>query len=1205
YYKRALSSEQILRIYQGDPTLVSNETLFNQTWKFCLTPTDGKVDGITNCNTTAVTFTLLSPKNDTFVNYSSPPYNFTWDFTGQNAYNILIDNNSDFSSPEINVTNITSVNYHAVSSGLNQGETYYWKVIVNDSSGFNYTSQVWQFTLNDPPNITQAVLNSTSLTNTTNENLTSYVTIVDPNSDPTAKAVDWRVWTGSSFQSISSLVMPFEKATISGSKVNDLSSFGNDATISGSVSLANNGGRDGLGALNFSGGYLVVPHSSSVDMLGRHTTFSLWIKTTDTSATLLRKSHSTYPDSYSLSIVGGKAVFSINTGDGGPYGTATATSTTTVSDGNWHHIAAVRTGLHTVSIYVDGVKEASGSMSSHWTQVNTNSALTIGEGYNGLIDDLYYFYNTQLTDAQIANINNTGTLSFIDSSQTSPGQTWVVNVSAFDPYTIQANSTNALTIVPEPTSPANNSFISDPVQLQWLFNGQTEYRVVVDNNADFSSPEIDFTNTTSSSLYFNTTSLPPATYYWKVQANNTYERSGFSIPRQFQLLGAPLNCFNANTAGSTYVLTTNQVGVISGSNVCINVSANNVVIDCNGYNITNNGASNAYALYSTATNTTLKNCANIDGYSVGAYGTADNFSILDTSFYNNTRDLLFSPLSGLNISDVVLDSNGNKINYTNLSAYVASVPSSLEISHSSQALSNTSYTSFENKAVLVNASSPTTFNSFSVSWTDGEATNYYEQDLNLLLYNGSWSNLNNSPDITNNLLSITNKQINGTIFLGESKEHQVASCLYIKKAGTYNIAANLYGVAILKNSSGEFPQPACIQVNASDVLVIGNSFNITNNIDGTNYGIYSTSRANITANNIAISNYSNGVRLENVSNFSSSSLRLFNNTADFVVAPYSANSTNISLTDVSFEEPSGSRINYTELSLFIATSNNTTVLWSNTPSTLPTGSNVSLNKSINISGIFTLDNLSITIPTSLVSSMLYTVNDVQLWKWNGTWTNLSANTSIVSNRAQISNLSKFSIFSLLLPSEPTVQPVQPSEPNKPLSISSTFSCPSNKLTVKATSRGRKLSGVRVVVKNSKASYVESSTTNSKGEAYFTLTANGTYSIRASKSNYDTASSSKSITLCQKPTQQQNQTNETSTEKIIVTTSPIKLIITAPQLSDLNSSVAVHAFYTNSSPASGITITAVGPTKSYTLTTDSQGIATYKPTEPGLYTYTST
>src|SRR3989344_2565167 len=79
--------------------------------------------------------TLLSPSDLSIITIDQPTLDWTnvVDPIIPVTYTVLVDNNSDFSSPEINQNNIASSNY-VVSSPLSYG-TYYWKVSAKDGSG--------------------------------------------------------------------------------------------------------------------------------------------------------------------------------------------------------------------------------------------------------------------------------------------------------------------------------------------------------------------------------------------------------------------------------------------------------------------------------------------------------------------------------------------------------------------------------------------------------------------------------------------------------------------------------------------------------------------------------------------------------------------------------------------------------------------------------------------------------------------------------------------------------------------------------------------------------------------------------------------------------------------------------------------------------------------------------------------------------------
>lgn len=92
---------------------------------------------------------LSAPVNGSAICNSTPQ--FCWDAVSYaTSYDILVDNNSDFSSPELqgDVGSVTC--FTAPSWPLNPG-TYYWKVRAGDvACGYGPYSAVWQVTISCP-----------------------------------------------------------------------------------------------------------------------------------------------------------------------------------------------------------------------------------------------------------------------------------------------------------------------------------------------------------------------------------------------------------------------------------------------------------------------------------------------------------------------------------------------------------------------------------------------------------------------------------------------------------------------------------------------------------------------------------------------------------------------------------------------------------------------------------------------------------------------------------------------------------------------------------------------------------------------------------------------------------------------------------------------------------------------------------------------
>jgi len=123
-------------------------------WKATLTTTDGTktpvVDDITVYYSCKPTIPVLSfPTNCSTINDSAPTlswYNSTDDDGDTLTYRILVDNNSDFSSPEVDVSNITegAISTSYISPTL-VDDTYNWKVCANDGAIDSDWSTTWSF----------------------------------------------------------------------------------------------------------------------------------------------------------------------------------------------------------------------------------------------------------------------------------------------------------------------------------------------------------------------------------------------------------------------------------------------------------------------------------------------------------------------------------------------------------------------------------------------------------------------------------------------------------------------------------------------------------------------------------------------------------------------------------------------------------------------------------------------------------------------------------------------------------------------------------------------------------------------------------------------------------------------------------------------------------------------------------------------------
>ena len=142
--------------------------------------------------------TLATPTNGSTVQDLTPTFDWS-DATGATSYTILLDNNSDFSSPSINTTAATST--YTPGTNLTAG-TYYWKVLATNSAGSSSYTTAWsvivQAPITPPPTPTLATPTNGStvqdLTPTFDwsdaTGATSYTILVDNNSDFSSPSIN-------------------------------------------------------------------------------------------------------------------------------------------------------------------------------------------------------------------------------------------------------------------------------------------------------------------------------------------------------------------------------------------------------------------------------------------------------------------------------------------------------------------------------------------------------------------------------------------------------------------------------------------------------------------------------------------------------------------------------------------------------------------------------------------------------------------------------------------------------------------------------------------------------------------------------------------------------------------------------------------------------------------------------------------------------
>jgi hypothetical protein len=86
-FDRALSHEQVLALYRGENSIVSNETVLGSTWIACATPNDGYSYGERICSSTITIVeacTLTAAITNNILGSSGCSFSTDFDFKGGN-----------------------------------------------------------------------------------------------------------------------------------------------------------------------------------------------------------------------------------------------------------------------------------------------------------------------------------------------------------------------------------------------------------------------------------------------------------------------------------------------------------------------------------------------------------------------------------------------------------------------------------------------------------------------------------------------------------------------------------------------------------------------------------------------------------------------------------------------------------------------------------------------------------------------------------------------------------------------------------------------------------------------------------------------------------------------------------------------------------------------------------------------------------------
>ncbi|HSB46385.1 MAG TPA: right-handed parallel beta-helix repeat-containing protein, partial [Candidatus Bilamarchaeum sp.] len=509
---------------------------------------------------------------------------------------------------------------------------------------------------------------------------------------------------------------------------------------------------------------------------------------------------------------------------------------------------------------------------------------------------------------------------------------------------------------------------------------------------------------------------------------------------------------------------------------CVRISVSNVILDCNGFAITNNGTAGlTIAIYtSSVSNVTVMNCPALSQYEYGVYAFGTNNSLFtNITAFNDTDGIFIGSFSSNNtVSNSTSRNNSNEgisvgsaNNNTFTGNRVFGNPTGFMLdSNSGNTISgNLAYdgsngfrlTSSNHTAVSGNIAENNTNNGFYVesssnnSLDSNNATGnsgdgffvivslFGTTATNTLTNNIASGNGDDGFDLTfsdGNTLSGNTASGNG----GRGFELGASSGNFI--SGN-NASGGTSGIFLFSGSVNNTVSGNTITGASGNAIFTGdnNTFianTVTNNFEGISIGsnnilflntvsgtaafggfrLESLSSNNILGANTAFNN-NRGLEILGANNTTVNLMHLYNNTfVDFLTSG-SAGPITISLSDIIFDSPSGALSGYTNLSIQDVVENGTTysIDHSSDPGSAPTANHVSFaDKFVTITN--STPGVSIdSITWNWRDSELtsFNENNFELWKLDGvTWTLQNNSPDTGADTLSMSNLDNFSIFGI-------------------------------------------------------------------------------------------------------------------------------------------------------------------------------------------------
>jgi len=326
----------------------------------------------------------------------------------------------------------------------------------------------------------------------------------------------------------------------------------------------------------------------------------------------------------------------------------------------------------------------------------------------------------------------------------------------------------------------------NPAPYRYAFNGSIDSFVVLNRTVSANEVKqmyysnLQKYNSSQWYLYVNQSNLTDGVYTYQAYAKDVNNNLNLTEQRTIEVGSDTSNvttCRNLSTANTVYTLQNN----LTTTGTCIYITASNITLLGNGYNITGDTGVADYGVYSiNNTNVTIQNLS-IISFGKGIYFNATNNSWIEAI------------LSKLGIDGIFMDSSNNNTGYGVSILNNTGYGISLAIASGNNTFK---YNTLNNQSVGVwfnSTSGNNTFfnnnvtNSSTSGFTDGTGNSY----TNYFYYTNSFGTINWTNNTDNGFLK--DMEVNGNItFLGSINiSHNFVSMNSSSLTGKINSSANI------------------------------------------------------------------------------------------------------------------------------------------------------------------------------------------------------------------------------------------------------------------------------------------------------------------------------------------------------------------------------------------------------------------------------